>query len=82
MRRIAPGAEAPPRPYDPDGGYFHGFPVPVSRRAWRTAFCFLPCAFCFLPLRPNQALIMDFRQLKPTQCGGVGLAGNVHKESL
>ena len=27
-------------------------------------------------------LIMDFRQLKPTQCGGVGLAGNVHKESF
>ena len=25
MRRIAPGAEAPPRPYNRDHGRFHGF---------------------------------------------------------
>jgi len=33
-------AEAAPRPYNRDGGHFHGFCVPVSRQARATAFVF------------------------------------------
>ena len=41
MRRIAPRAEAAPRPTNRAGGHFHGFWVPVRRRAWATAVSFL-----------------------------------------